>query len=235
MQLGVSKSRVFHLGKYKYKVFPMEQKKEELQPKKPEPYTKDDPKGKGKEHPNKVYVELPKWSAKEHKPSGSKEKGPTIMKWDARVQEPVPSLLNKDVNMWDGMVEEWARCKHMEMWDEKAPSKTKGKGMKPTMGDVIIQDMKEQIKKRASPAYHFASELQENVDVEALYKTLMDKEVLVKLGKILGSSFELCKQIQIMSKTQWVPVTEKVTGNNNLEVLISLVEHEFEHLSQPCG
>jgi hypothetical protein len=47
----------------------------------------------------------------------------------------------------------------METQDEKAPSKTKGKGMKPTMGDVVIHDRKEQIKKRALPAYHFASEL----------------------------------------------------------------------------
>ncbi|KAF9518146.1 hypothetical protein BS47DRAFT_1389319 [Hydnum rufescens UP504] len=185
-------------GKYEYEVFPVEQKHEDLQQR------KDESKGKAPECPNRAYVELPKRSTKEHEPSGSKAQVPTILKWDTRSQDLGLDLPNEDIEMGDGTKEDWAAKKQVGPRDGKGPSvpKSKDKLNKPSMDDVVIHDAKDQIKKQASPAYRFASELQENVNVEALFKVLMDKEILLKLGDVFSSSFELCKRLQIALKTQ---------------------------------
>ncbi|KAF9505337.1 hypothetical protein BS47DRAFT_1368139 [Hydnum rufescens UP504] len=132
--------------------------------------------------------------------------------------------------MGDGTKEERSARKQVSPRDGKGPlvPKSKDRSTKPTMEDVVIRDTKDQVKKRASPAYRFASELQENVNIEALFKALMDKEISLKLGDVFGSSFELCKRLQIASKTQRVPVGQDVVGSKSLEVTINSVERGVE-------
>jgi Protein of unknown function (DUF4100) len=218
-------------GDSTYKVFPAERKQEELEPKWTEPYTKEQ-KGKGPEHPNRVYVQLPKRTMKEHKPSASKEQVPTILKQEVQVQEPILDMLNKDVEMRDGTPKDRAGRKQKGMKDGKSPLdlKIKDRTPKSTLDDVVIQDTKDQIKKRALPAYQFASELQEKVNVEALFKARMEKEVLLMLGDVFGLSFELCKRLQIVTKTQCIPVTQDAAASKSLEVMINLVEQGVEPL-----
>ncbi|KAF9521035.1 hypothetical protein BS47DRAFT_1356991 [Hydnum rufescens UP504] len=67
-----------------------------------------------------------------------------------------------------------------------------------------------------------------NVDVEALYKSLMEKQVTVKLGDVLGSSFELCKRLQTATKTQRVPIKPEIAGSHNVEAIVSSLERTVE-------
>jgi Protein of unknown function (DUF4100) len=189
-------------GEYEYEVFPAERKQEDLEGKWTEPYLKDDPKGKRAEHPNRAFVELPQHPVRQD-PSTGNTKPPTILKRQVQIEESVPVLPNEDVEMRDATKEESIthKCKGT-IEDEGLPKAKMRPKTKPSLEDVVIWSKTEQGGKRASPAYCFASELQEKVDTEVLYNSLIDKEVTVRLGNILGSSFKLSKRLQIAMKTQ---------------------------------
>ncbi|KAF9504840.1 hypothetical protein BS47DRAFT_1438302 [Hydnum rufescens UP504] len=98
------------------------------------------------------------------------------------------------------------------------------------LDDMIIHGKNGQPKKRASLAYRFASELQESVNVEALFKSLMSQEVPVRLGNVLGSSFKLGKRLQIATKTQKVPVSPEAMQMKSIELSISSAEYGINPL-----
>ncbi|KAF9513345.1 hypothetical protein BS47DRAFT_1393434 [Hydnum rufescens UP504] len=140
-------------------------------------------------------------------------------------------LLSEDVEMRDGMVVEPTSHKQRGIVkDKEVPSNKIKPKAKSSLEDVVICEKGSQIKKRASLAYCFASELQENVDMDALYKSLMDKEIMVKLGDILGSSFELCKRLQLATKTQWIPVKPEIAGSSNVEATVNVIERTDESM-----
>ncbi|KAF9511881.1 hypothetical protein BS47DRAFT_1363522 [Hydnum rufescens UP504] len=215
-------------GNYEYKVFPAERKQGDGEPKWNEPHTKDNPKGKKAEHPNRAYVELPQRSVNQVPPVEN-PKVPTILKKETCIAEPTPTAPNEDIEMWDGTSIGPTRHKQKEAAeDKKAPaSKVKPK-RKSSLEDVVVRDKTDQIKKRASPAYCFANELQEKVDTEVLFWSLMDKEVTVKLGDILGSSFELGKRLQLATKMQRVPIKSEIAGSHNVEATVNSLEHTDE-------
>jgi Protein of unknown function (DUF4100) len=100
---------------------------------------------------------------------------------------------------------------------------------------VVICSKTEQGGKRASPAYHFASELQEKVDTKVLYNSFMDKEVTIRLGDILGSSFKLCKWLQIATKTQCIPVKSATARSSIVETTVNSLECTSESISVVLG
>ncbi|KAF9521034.1 hypothetical protein BS47DRAFT_1356990 [Hydnum rufescens UP504] len=215
-------------GDYEYEVFPAERKQGDGEAKRNEPYVKDDPKGKKTDRPNRAYVELPQRPVKQAPPVDN-PKVPTILKREARTTEPTPALPNKDVEMRDATMDQPSSRKQKEVVGNKeVPIMKLRPKTNPALEDVVVRSKPDQGKKRALPAYRFASELQENVDIEALYKTLMDKDVTVKLGNILGSSFELCKRLQVATKMQHVPVKLETAGSHNVEATVNCLEHIAE-------
>ncbi|KAF9505446.1 hypothetical protein BS47DRAFT_1400393 [Hydnum rufescens UP504] len=195
-------------GDYEYEVFPAERKQEEVKP--------------------KAYVELPQHPVRQVPPTDN-PKVPTILKKETRTAEPAPTLLNEDIEMCDATMDQPASRKHKETLDNKGSPVAKAKSKtNPTLEDVVVRSKTEHSKKRASPVYRFTSELQENVDVEALYKSLMEKQVTVKLGDVLGSSLELCKRLQTATKTQCIPIKPEIAGSHNVEAIVSSLECTVE-------
>ncbi|KAF9516169.1 hypothetical protein BS47DRAFT_1360470 [Hydnum rufescens UP504] len=175
----------------------------------------DDPKGKKTDCPNRAYVELPQRLVKQAPPVDN-PKVPTILKREAHTTEPTPALLNEDVEMWDTTMDQPSSRKQKEVvGDKEAPIMKLRPKTNPALEDIVMW---------TSPVYCFASKLQENVNIEALYKTLMDKDVMVKLGDILGSSFELCKRLQVVTKMQHIPVKLETAGSHNVEATVNFLE-----------
>ncbi|KAF9506907.1 hypothetical protein BS47DRAFT_1367023 [Hydnum rufescens UP504] len=201
----------------------------EVQLKRNKPYTKDEPKGKRAEHLNKAYVEIPQRPIRQDQLSSTKP--PTILKQESHTTDPAPVLPNEDVEMKDATTGKPETRKQLVLSMEKDLLLPKAKPKTRTMLDNIVVCRKDDhVKKRASPAYQFASELQERVDVDTLFNSLMDKEVMVWLGDVIGSSYELCKRLQIATKTQCVPVKPEAARSNNIEATISSIERNFRSL-----
>jgi Protein of unknown function (DUF4100)/Zinc knuckle len=218
-------------GEYEYEVFPAKRKKEEVEAKRNEPYLKDEPKGKKSECPNRAYVEIPQHPVRQEAPSLN-DKAPTILKQEVRPVEHPVALPNKDIEMRDATMDEPISRKHKGVVEDKGiPTAKSRPKTRPSLENIVVCDKTDQIKKRALPVYCFASELQENVDVEVLYKSLMEKEVTVKLGDILRSSFELCKRLQIATKTQQVPVKSAAARSSNVEAIVNSLEYASESIS----
>ncbi|KAF9516225.1 hypothetical protein BS47DRAFT_1390860 [Hydnum rufescens UP504] len=216
-------------GKYKYEVFPAERKQEEVQLKRNEPYTKDEPKGKRAEHPNKAYVEIPQRPVRQDQPSSTKP--PTILKRESCTADPMPALPNEDIEMKDAtMGKPETRKQSIPSMGKDLPLPKAKPKTRTTLDDIVVHGKDDHIKKRASPAYRFASELQERVDVDTLFNSLMDKEVTVRLGDVIGSSYELCKRLQIATKTQHVPVKPEAARSNNVKATISSIERIYGSL-----
>ncbi|KAF9505493.1 hypothetical protein BS47DRAFT_1400328 [Hydnum rufescens UP504] len=192
-------------GNYEYEVFPAERKQGDGEAKRNEPYVKDNPKGKKTDCPNRAYVELPQRPVKQAPPVDN-PKVPTILKREAHTTEPTPALPNEDVEMRDATMDQPSFRKQKEVVGDKEVPITK-------------------LRPKTNPALE---DVVENVDIEALYKTLMDKDVTVKLGDILGSSFELCKRLQVVTKTQRVPVKPETAGSHNVEATVNCLEHIAE-------
>jgi Protein of unknown function (DUF4100) len=109
------------------------------------------------------------------------------------------------------------------------------KKAKTTLEDVVVCEKGDTTRKQVSLAYQFTSELQESINIEDLYRLLLDKEVTVKLSDVLGLSFELCKRLQVATKTQRIPVSPEVVRNKNLEVSASLLESGINFLETKKG
>ncbi|KAF9516741.1 hypothetical protein BS47DRAFT_1390566 [Hydnum rufescens UP504] len=152
------------------------------------------------------------------------------------VRQVPPTDNPKDIEMCDATMDQPASRKHKETLDNKGSPVAKAKSKtNPTLEDVVVRSKTEHSKKRASPVYRFTSELQENVDVEALYKSLMEKQVTVKLGDVLGSSLELCKRLQTATKTQCIPIKPEIAGSHNVEAIVSSLESIFGLPSKDLG
>ncbi|KAF9503310.1 hypothetical protein BS47DRAFT_1369628 [Hydnum rufescens UP504] len=196
-------------GDYEYKVFLAERKQEDVELKRSELYVKDDPKGKKADRPNRAYVELPQCLVRQVLPTEN-PKVPTILKKETCTAKPMPALPNKDIEMCNATMDQPTSHKHKETLDDKGSPVAKAKSKtNPTLEDVVV-------------------ELQENINVKALYKSLMEKQVTVKLGNVLGSSFELCKRLQTATKMQHVPIKLEISGSHNVEAIVSLLEHTIE-------
>ncbi|KAF9504629.1 hypothetical protein BS47DRAFT_1401209 [Hydnum rufescens UP504] len=214
-------------GEHDYEVFPASHEQICGQ-KRPRSDDKEEPRPKKMEHPKRAYIELPQHPVSKQEPESIVNKPPTILKREIRPPEPSTAILpNEDIEMRDGTADR-PRV-HRPALTETQPMTPRDKA-KATLDDVIIRDGNGQTKKRASPAYRFVSELQENTDVEALFKSLMSQEVSVRLGNILGSSFELGKRLQIATKTQRVPVSPEAMQMRSGELSISSAEHGFNPL-----
>jgi Protein of unknown function (DUF4100) len=177
-----------------------------------------------------MHIELPEHSVSKHEPKSFGNKPPTILKKETRILEPTTAVPNEDVEMGNGTVDRLRVHKPADTAKESMTPKDKGKAK---LDNMAIHDKNDQNKARVSPAYWFASELQENMDVEVLFKSLMSQEIPVKLGDIFGSSFELCKRLQISTKMQRVPVHPKAVRTKNVELLISSAEYGFNLWTRP--
>ena len=125
--------------------------------------------------------------------------------------------------------------------DLRAPSYDKGKGnetpktkehsgstkTKLNPSDIKVQDStgKPVVNQKSSPAYKFASELQQRTKNEELFEKLLKHEVSVPLGAIIGSTFEINKRFQAATKIHRVPVTQ-ATAAHEIE---RVAREDFEY------
>ena len=224
---------------YEYEVFPAERDQEAaVKPKRAEPYNKDDRKGKSPQRPNRAYVELPSRRPQPVPTKNVEEPPPTILTRgasDPADPERPAGATDRDSEMHDITPESITKDVRNQTEPGKTQNKSKSKDKdKVSLDDVVIRDKSDFAKKRASPAYRFASELQENVDIENLFKAIMDKEIPVKIGDVLGSSFELCRRLQTATKTQRIPVAQatvaipNVPANKRFRTQVSHIEVDLD-------
>jgi hypothetical protein len=101
------------------------------------------------------------------------------------------------------------------------PSSSKTKRMPE---NVEVQDPKRaSFRQKSVPAYRFASELQERVKNDDLFERLMNQDVTIPLGMILGTSYELNKRLTAATKIHRIP-----TRQTNVVEYISDEEEEVE-------
>jgi hypothetical protein len=205
---------------YEYEVFPAE-REQEVAPKskRSEPYNKDDRKGKSPQRPNRAYIELPSQRSQSLPTKSTDQPVPKILTRGAsnpELPEGPAAVTDRDTEMRDITPESTNKDERDQTKPGKIQNKSQSKEKdKVPPDDVVIRDKSDFTKKRASPAYRFASELQEDVDIENLFKSIMDKEIPVKIGDVLGSSFELCRRLQMATKTQRIPVAQATVAIPN--------------------
>jgi Protein of unknown function (DUF4100) len=208
-------------GKHEYEVFPADHEQRHGQ-KQPHLDDKEELWPRRTECPNCVHIELPEHSVSKHELKGIVNRPPTILKRETCTPEPSTAMPNEDVQMHDGTTDQpWV---HRPAITEKELVSPKDKAQA-TLDNVVIHDEKDQTKHWVSPAYHFAGELQENVQVEGLFKSLMSQEIPIRLGDLIGSSFELGRRLQIAMKMQRVPINPEAMHTKNVEVTISSAEY----------
>src|SRR5258708_27369179 len=109
---------------------------------------------------------------------------------------------------------------------ERVPSSSKGKQretvMVPTLSRVPervsavprfeVADP-EPSSEKPRPPYKYASELMNKVDPESVFQKLLSQPITLKLGEILGSSFELSRRFQTATKSQCFPIQQMTTSN----------------------
>ena len=73
------------------------------------------------------------------------------------------------------------------------------------------------------PQYKYATEIMNGINRESVFQKLLSQPVMMKLGEILGSSFELGCQLQTATKSQQFPIQQVRTSN--IEVLREVVSN----------
>src|SRR5258708_284885 len=85
-----------------------------------------------------------------------------------------------------------------------------------------VIDLKKAIEKPRNPLphYKYASEMMNKTNLEEVFQKLMDQLVTMKLGEIIGSSYEIGKQIQMAMKSQCfaIPLMEAAPVDRVCEV-----------------
>ncbi len=89
---------------------------------------------------------------------------------------------------------------------DRVPSSSKGK----QRVDVTNPEASSE---KPQPQHKYASELTNEVDPESVFQKLLSQPVTLKLGEILGLSFELSHQFQIATRSQQIPVQQMMTSN----------------------
>ena len=175
--------------------------------------------------PNKAYVDLP----------------PTILK------RPTPETVLRP------------QKEDQEMVDESVPTMTKGKQRErpvvappPREPEVTVQKPRERVSapkeaprfevanptkssnekmRSQAPQYKYATELMNETNQEQVFQTLLDQPITLRLGELLGTSYDLGKRFQTATRSQRFPAQQAKAAN--VEVLSSIDSTE-KNLSDEC-
>ncbi len=82
------------------------------------------------------------------------------------------------------------------------------------------------------PPYKYASELMNKVDPELVFQKLLSQPITLKLGEILGSSFELSCQFQTVTKSQCFPIQQMMTLNAEVLQESILLDCDFQSAAE---
>src|SRR5260370_36041158 len=62
------------------------------------------------------------------------------------------------------------------------------------------------------PQYKFVTEIMNSTNQEAVFQKLLDQPITLSLGEILGTLYDLGKQVQMAAKRQCFPVQKAVAA-----------------------
>ena len=105
---------------------------------------------------------------------------------------------------------------------ERLRSKQVVQSNKPPPKFVVRDPKASTEKQKGLPSYKYTSELMNGMDSELVFKRLSDQPVTMKLGEVLGLSFELGRHFQTATKSQRFPMLQAKAAS--LEVLREMME-----------
>ena len=82
------------------------------------------------------------------------------------------------------------------------------------------------------PQYKYATEMMNEMNPEEVFRKLLDQPITMKLGEILGSSYELGKRFQTVTRSQWFAIPQ--TRVTPIEVVHGFLNQEEEDDSELC-
>ena len=167
--------------------------------------------------PNRAYVELP----------------PTILKCTppAQVLHPV----EEDQEMVDQMpalskgkqreqpVVTPAPLREPEVVSQKSKEHASAPKEAPRFEVVNLKASDEKMRNQP-PQYKYAMELMNETSQEQVFQSLLNQPVTLKLGEVLGTSYDLGKRFQAAMRSQRFPVHQAKVAN--IEILKSFVSRE---------
>ena len=171
--------------------------------------------------PNRAYIELP----------------PTILKRAPPAQVLHPS--GEDQEMVDGEVPSTSKGKQREMpvivpalvREPEVPSqKPRERASAPKEAprfEVANPKGPSDRSKNQPPQYKYATELMNGTNQEQVFQRLLDQPVTVRLGELLGTSYDLGKRFQSATRSQRFPVQQAKMAN--VEVLKEDMSSEREY------
>src|SRR5258708_19284313 len=74
------------------------------------------------------------------------------------------------------------------------------------------------------PQYKYVSELMNETNLEQVFQKLMDQPVMMRLGEVLGSSYDLGKRLQLATRSQRFPVHQVKAAN--IEIMSEVINKE---------
>ncbi len=173
--------------------------------------------------PNRAYVELP----------------PTILKCQTPVQPILP--VNEDEEM-DEVAEEvipnMSKDKQrdrpvivptVKRTPDVTSQKPKVERRYPVMKEApkfeVVNPRAPNDKQRnQGPQYKYATEIMNETNQESVFQKLLAQPVTMKLGEVLGSSYELGRQFQLVTRSQHFPVQQ--AKMSNIELLKEIVSRD---------
>src|SRR5258708_35467721 len=90
----------------------------------------------------------------------------------------------------------------------------------------------EPLSEKPRPPYKYVSELMNKVDPELVFQKLLSQPITLKLGEILGSSFELSCQFQTVTKSQCFPIQQMMTLNAEVLQESILLDCDFQSAAE---
>ena len=221
------------LGRMEFEVLPAERGDKS---KKAKPYDRQEPKKVAERTvpevpkcmgvpPNRAYVELPPTILKRSTPAQPMK--PTVeddVMGDAE-EEVVPIVSKGKEREQPAVVAPVPVRVHAVPTERPRPERVVQSNKPPPK--FVVRDPKASTEKQKGlPSYKYASELMNGTDSELVFKRLLDQPVTMKLGEVLGSSFELGRRFQTATKSQRFPTPQAKAAS--LEVLREMMEEGLD-------
>src|SRR5258708_13638293 len=96
--------------------------------------------------------------------------------------------------------------------------------------EVVDPKLINEKSRNQSPQYKYVTEMMNEMNPEEVFRKLLDQPVTMKLGEILGSSYELGKQFQTATSSQCFAVPQNTA--TPIEVVCRFLNQEEEDDSE---
>src|SRR5258708_27953390 len=146
--------------------------------------------------PNRAYVELPPTILKRSAP----DQVMRTMTEDEEMTYVVPSQSKGKSKENPAVIPTSSRV------PEVVPDKPRVSAPKEAPRFEVFDPKTSNEKQRSQPQYKYATELMEQTNQEVVFQKLLSQPVTLKLGEVLGSSFELGRQFQTATKSRRFPI-----------------------------